>query len=119
MKLNIDELQKAGAFSGAPVAKKVTWKQKDQEFEADVFVRRLSYHSAVSDITSMTGKKDPVAGRIAACIVDEKGNPVFTPEDITGEADKKRGPLDGNLTVALLQVIGEVNNLGKTTSSAK
>ncbi|MCY1358808.1 Phage tail assembly chaperone, TAC [compost metagenome] len=57
-----------------------------------------------------------MAGRIAACICDQEGKPVFTPADITGEADPERGPLDGNLTMALLGVIGEVNGLGKTQS---
>ena len=41
---------------------------------------------------------------------------MFTPDDITGDADPDRGPLDGNLTMALLQVIAEVNGLGKTES---
>jgi hypothetical protein len=118
MKLSISELQKSGAFSGAPVEKEITWKMDGKEHTASVYVRRMSYHSAVSDLQSLNKKTDAVAGRIAACIVDAKGKPVFTPEDITGEADKDRGPLDGNLTMALLQVIGEVNNLGKTNSSA-
>lgn len=118
MDLNIENLQKAGAFTGAPVQREITWKQGKDSFTATVHVIRLSYRSAVSDLTSYNGKKDAVAGRIAACIVDAKGNPVFTPEDITGEAKPERGPLDGNLTMALLQVIGEVNNLGKAKSSA-
>lgn len=44
--------------------------------------------------------------------------PIFTPADITGEADPERGALDGGLTVALLLAIQEVNDLGKTSSSA-
>lgn len=118
MELSINSLQKAGAFSGAPVQKEVTWKQGADDMTATVYVRRLSYHTAISDINSMAGRQDAVAGRIAACIVDGKGKPVFTVKDITGEADPERGPLDGNLTVALLTAIGEVNNLGKTTNSA-
>lgn len=66
----------------------------------------------------MGGKVDGVAGRIAASICDEEGKPVFTPADITGEADPDRGSLDGALTIALLVAIKEVNDLGKTTSSA-
>ncbi|MNE45132.1 hypothetical protein D3C80_1394040 [compost metagenome] len=65
----------------------------------------------------MVGKVDGVAGRIAASICDEDGKPVFTPGDITGEADPERGALDGNLTVALLSAIAEVNSLGKTPTS--
>ncbi|WKT59105.1 phage tail assembly chaperone family protein, TAC [Microbulbifer thermotolerans] len=119
MELSIDALQQVGAFTGAPVQRQIRWRQGENEFEATVYVRRLSYKTAVSDLQAARGNGDAVAGRIAACIVDAKGKPVFTPEDITGEADPQRGPLDGNLTVALLQAIGEVNNLGKTTGSAK
>ena len=116
MNLSIDSLNKMGAFTGAPVEKEITWKHGDSEHTATVFVRPLSYLSAKSDLLAMGGKGDAVAGRIAASICDPDGKPVFTPEDITGEADPDRGPLDGNLTMALLQVIGEVNGMGKPTS---
>ena len=116
MHLSIDSLREVGAFTGAPVEKEITWKQGDKQFTATVFVRPLSYLSAKSDLLAMGGKADPVAGRIAASICDAEGKPVFAPEDITGEADPDRGPLDGNLTMALLQAIGEVNGMGKAKS---
>lgn len=116
MNLSIDNLKQMGAFTGAPVEKEIAWKQGEKELKATVFVRPLSYLSAKSDLLAMGGKGDAVAGRIAASICDAEGEPVFTPEDITGEADPDRGPLDGNLTMALLAVIGEVNGLGKTPS---
>lgn len=113
MELTLDNLKKAGAFTGAPVEREIKWKMGEEEFTAKVFVRPLSYKSAVSDI--LTGAKgDRVAGRIASCICDKEGNPVFTPGDITGEADPERGPLDGSLTIALLEAISEVNGLGKS-----
>jgi hypothetical protein len=118
MQLTIDSLKQMGAFTGAPVEREITWKQGDIEHTATVFVRRLSYLSTVSDLTAMREKTDAVAGRISSCICNEKGEPVFTPGDITGDADPERGPLDGNLTMALLSVIGEVNGMGKTPSSA-
>ena len=96
--LSIESLKQMGAFTGAPVEKEITWKQGDQELTATVYVRPLSYLSAKSDLLAMGGKGDAVAGRIAASICDAEGKPVFTPEDITGEADPDRGPLDGNLT---------------------
>ncbi|MCY1397746.1 Phage tail assembly chaperone, TAC [compost metagenome] len=117
MLLSIESLKELGAFTGAPVEKEITWKQGDKEFAATVYVRPLSYSSAVSDLMAINGKVDGVAGRIAASIVDAEGKPVFTAADITGEADPARGALDGNLTVALLTVIAEVNSLGKTQSS--
>lgn len=116
MELSIAALKEVGAFTGAPVKREITWKQGEREITATVYVRPLSYKSAVSDLAAMAGRVDAVAGRIAACICDAEGKPVFTPADITGEADPERGPLDGNLTMALLQVIAEVSGVGKAQS---
>ncbi|MCW8278916.1 phage tail assembly chaperone family protein, TAC [Pseudomonas sp. PCH199] len=129
MKLSIENLKQAGAFTGRPVEKSISWKQGKNEFTATVFVRPLGYQAAVSDVLAINGKQDSVAGRIAASICDEDGNPVFTVADIVHgpldpaelakdpESTKRLGALDGGLTVSLLAVIHEVNNLGKTTSS--
>lgn len=116
MSLNISDLLEMGAFTGAPVIRSIEWEQGGKTVNADVYVRPLSYLSAKSDLTSLNDGHDPIAGRIAACICDEAGKPVFTADDITGEADASRGPLNNNLTMALLQVIGEVNGLGKAQS---
>lgn len=118
MKLSIETLKKSGAFTGRPVEKEITWQQGDKTLTATVFVRPLGYHTATADVLSVGGKIDGVAGRIAASICDEEGRPVFTVQDITGEADPDRGALDGNLTVALLIAISQVNDLGKTIASA-
>lgn len=119
MKLNMDSLKQAGAFTGRPVEKEITWKQGDKEITATVYIRPMGYHDAVSKVLSAVGKIDGVAGRIAASICDENGAPVFTVADITGEADPERGALDGALTVALLVAIQQVNDLGKTNSAQK
>ncbi|NBA95505.1 phage tail assembly chaperone family protein, TAC [Pseudomonas sp. R5(2019)] len=117
MKLNIETLSSIGAFTGRPVEREIKWLQGGQEIVATVFVRPLGYQTAVNDVLSATGKVETYAGRIAASICDEEGRPVFAVADITGDADPNRGALDGNLTVALMMVIAEVNNLGKTISS--
>ena len=129
MKLNIESLRQAGSFTGRPVEKEISWKQGKDTYTATVFVRPLGYQTAVSDVLAAGGVQDSIAGRIAAAICDEEGNPIFTAMDIThGPIDpeerakdkkstKRLGALDGNLTVALLTAIHEVNNLGKTTSS--
>ena len=128
MELSLNTLQEAGAFTGAPVEKEIKWKQGGKEITAITFVRKLSYQSAVSDVREFGG--DVTAGRIASCICDKNGKPVFTVDDITGnpidrkndskeEKEKKdkireRGPLNHDLTMALLNAIGEVNfPLGK------
>lgn len=119
MKLTLESLKEHGAFTGRPVEKEITWKQGEKELTATVFVRPLGYYTAQADILAIGGKVDGVAGRIAASICDETGKPVFTAADITGEADPERGALDGNLTVALLVAIQQVNNLGKTEPSVQ
>lgn len=113
MKLSIASLSQVGAFTGRPVEREITWKIGETEHTATVYVRPLSYQSAIQDLQSITKKTDGIAGRIAASICDENGVPVFAAEDITGDADPDRGALDGNLTMALLAVIGEVNGAGK------
>lgn len=114
--LSIAGLRKAGAFTGRPVQKDITWRQGEQEFTATVYVRPLGFQSAVSDVLAAGAREDSVAGRIAASICDEAGKPVFTVADITGTSSADRGSLDGALTLALLGAIGEVNSLGKATS---
>lgn len=116
MQLNIDNLKTIGAFTGAPVEKQIKWKQGDEEHTATVFIRPLSYKSTVSDLQAVNDKKDPVATRIACSVCDETGKPIFTADDITGDADPERGALDGNLAMAMLAAIAEVNYLGKPTS---
>jgi len=114
--LSIAGLLQAGAFTGRPVEKEISWRQGEQEFTATVFVRPLGFQSAISDVLAAGGRQDSVAGRIAASICDEPGKPVFTLGDSTGAAEADRGALDGALTLALLSAIGEVNSLGKATS---
>lgn len=116
MDFTLDNIKDTGAFTGAPVPKEITWTCQGQEYTATVYVRRLSYITAVADIRALSGQVDGVAGRIAASICDKDGKPIFTPELITGDADPNQGPLDGGLTLALLEVIAEVNHLGKTPS---
>ena len=129
MQLSINGLKKMGAFTGRPVEKEIRWKQGDDELVATVFVRPLGYQTAVNDVLSASGRHDNYAGRIAASICDEEGKPVFTVLDVTEgpldpkeqakdpDSTKRLGALDGNLTVALMIVIAEVNNMGKTASS--
>lgn len=119
MKLTLENLKSMGAFTGRPVEREIEWQQGEDSFKATVFIRPMGYQTATSDIMAIGGKIDGIAGRIAASICDEEGKPVFTVPDITGDADPDRGPLDGQLTIALLLAIQEVNDLGKATSSPK
>lgn len=130
MQLSIQSLTDLSAFTGRPIEKTVEWEQGGKMLKAQVFVRPLGFQTAVNDLLAQHGRLDGVAGRIAASICDAEGTPVFTVKDITHgpidpkelaknpETTKRLGPLDGNLAVALLAVIHQVNDLGKTSSSA-
>lgn len=119
MKLSIDSLKEVGAFTGAPVEKEIAWKQGEEEFTATVYVRRMSYNSAIEDMKALAKKTEAAAGRIASCICDESGKPVFTADDvaegpiINEETGERAGPLCSELTWALLSVIAEVSIEGK------
>lgn len=120
MKLTLDTLKSSGAFTGRPVEKEITWKDKDgADHTATTYVRPLGFHFTKYALLAANGESDTVAGRIAAAICDENGEPVFTPDDITGHADPERGALDGSLTIALLIAIQEVNSMGKESSAQK
>jgi spore maturation protein SpmB len=118
MELTIDSLKTMGAFSDAPVERLVKWEHGGESYEATVFVRPLSYHSAVNDLLAVHNKSDAVAGRIASCICDKDGKAVFTISDITGT--NERGALNAGLTLSLLNVIAEVSGiLGKPDGKLK
>ncbi|WP_374979013.1 phage tail assembly chaperone family protein, TAC [Pseudomonas solani] len=117
MELSIESLAKSGSFTGRPVRKDIEWEQGEELLRGVVFVRPLGYQTAVNDVLAASGRQDGVAGRIAASIVSEAGDPIFTVADIVGTANPDRGPLDGNLCMALLRAIYEVNNPEKATPS--
>ena len=123
MKLSIAALTQSNAFSAKPVEREIAWRGET----VTIYVRHLSYQTAVADMLTANGS-DPIATRIAASICDEFGKPVFKVADITGEvkmpADWKegdavpesRGSLCPELTEQLLAAIGDVQQLGKPTS---
>lgn len=117
MNLTMDSLVAAGAFAPTQlVEKQVSFESESGLVEFTVYIKPLSYRSAVSEIMASHEASDPLAVRIANSICDEKGNPVFTVGDITGESDPERGELSGPLTIALLGAITEVSGLGKRKS---
>lgn len=127
MKLTLETITKSGGFVGGIVKRDVEWEQDGEVVKAETYVRPMSYHTAVQDLRSVEKNIDLTAQRIAMCICHEDGSPVFQISDITGiDAEGKpikvkgedgklaeRGPLNRNLTNALLALIGEVSGLGK------
>lgn len=122
MNLTIENLKQMGAFTGSPIEKEIKWMQGEDELTATVYVRRMSYRSAIEDLNSLAKKTEAAAGRIASSICDETGKPVFTADDVAdgpvvnSETGERAGPLCSELTWALLSVIAEVNSAGKNKS---
>lgn len=126
MNLDLESLYKSGGFAGAPVEREVTFKVGGEEITGKVYVRKMSYQSAVGDLKSLNNEDEIAAARIATCIVDEKGSPLYQVSDVTGyypdgspvldEKGKPRGGMVESLLLALWTVIREVNGLGKAQS---
>lgn len=128
MSLDLESLFKSGGFAGPPVQKEITFTAGGQEVTGTVWVRRLSYQSAVGDIKAMELNGEVAAARIANCILDEQGNQMYAIHDITGYYDDGSPVLDGegnprggfveSLLHALWEAIAEVNDLGKPQSDS-
>lgn len=106
-------LENGGFVSAAPVKKEITWLSGGEQKVATVFVRLKSYQSVMAEIQNgLSG--NGAAARIASSIVDEDGQPVFSVEDVCGNAE--HGPMSESLTVALLTAISEANGLDAAPS---
>lgn len=116
MNLSIDTLKEMGAFAPVDLTEKeIEWQQDGETLSATVYVRAMSYQTAVAEISASHNGGNALAARIAECICHRDGSPVFTADDITGDADpENRGPMCSALTYALLGVIQSVSGLGKS-----
>lgn len=133
--LTLASLSQAGAFTGAPVEKEISFTtQAGEEMTFVTYVRRMGYQQVRNDIQSGATGRDVLAARIATAICDENGNSVFRAEDVTGEPYRDlvegeieetlnaNGPMEYGLVYALLGAIQEVNNpkgKGQTKSARK
>lgn len=127
MKLTKELALSRGGTIGAPVKRVVKWTDGNtgEMVEADVWVRRLSYHSLIGDAKAIQDQDRDllVAHRIANSICDEAGQPIFTVNDILGlddegdpildEQGEPRGELTNELAGALYDLVHEVSGLAK------
>lgn len=132
MELTLDVLKDQGGFTGGPVEREVEWIHNGEEVKATVWIRPMSYRTAVKDLTAISKGADVVAHRIAMCVCHSDGSPVFQVSDITGldengfpvkvkDADGnevERGPLNRELADALMLLVSEVSGLGKTLKNS-
>jgi hypothetical protein len=109
MDLSIASLKAAGAFVAPPVKKDVTWHVNGEPKTATVYVVQESFSSLVQRWEEQERGGDLTAQRIASCICDKDGKPIFTVADVIGNPETGHGPLTATLTIVLLNAIGEVN----------
>jgi hypothetical protein len=109
MDLSIASLKAAGAFIAPPVKKDITWHAEGKPQQATVYVLQESFISLTQRWDAQERGGDLAAQRIASCITDKDGKPVFTVADIVGAPETGHGPLSAELSVVLLAAIGEVN----------
>lgn len=111
MDLNIASLKAAGAFISAPQKKEVSWHANGKPQKATVYVLQESFISLTQRWDAQDRGGDLAAQRIASCITDKDGVPVFTVEDVVGGPETGHGPLCAELAIVLLAAIGEVNKV--------
>lgn len=111
MDLNIASLKAAGAFISAPQKKEVSWHANGKPQRATVYVLQESFISLTQRWDAQDRGGDLAAQRIASCITDKDGVPVFTVEDVVGGPETGHGPLCAELAIVLLAAIGEVNKV--------
>lgn len=111
MNLSIASLKAAGAFTAPPVKKEVTWHADGKPQTATVYVLQESFISLTQRWDAQDRGGDLAAQRIASCITNKDGVPVFTVDDIVGGPESGHGPLCAELAIVLLAAIGEVNKV--------
>lgn len=114
MELNLQQLQKLGAFVPAePVKTSITWSQRDaggeiKEYTADVYIKRNSCATFERDIQAARDGNDPVSAKIASTVCDSSGTPIME----YAQAQQ----LNEGLAQALIVAIAEVNGSGEKNS---
>lgn len=109
---SLNDLKKVGGFvPEAPIAKSITFKSDTgEEFNADIFVRKLGVSDYESLFTGEAVKRSHTAMAIHVGIRLGKGEEVI-PYDMAARLDK-------GLAKALIDAFNEVNGPKKTSPSA-
>ena len=80
-KLSLSDI-KNGGLVGQPVAVTIKIMHQGEECEFDTHIKPFSYATAVAKFKAYAEEKEQLAGIIATCITDAKGNPVFTEQEV-------------------------------------
>jgi hypothetical protein len=117
--LSIESLQAGGGFVGAPAKKEITWHADGKAHTATVYVRKDSFTAISSRWEQEARGSDWTANRIASCICNEAGEPVFTVDHVRGSPELGHDGITAELTIALLAVISEANGMREEDAEKK
>ena len=81
-----------------------------EEAEFDTYIKPFSYATAVAQMKAYGEDKEALAGVLASCLADEKGELIFTEEDV-------RTHFSQGLVDAIWEKIYDINFLGKNGKS--
>lgn len=106
MNLNLEDV-----FNLGPAKRVIKVLGNDgNEYEADIFLRPLSFdlimRSAPDD--DQDAVRDLLAERISYSVCNEKGEPIFTKEQVKGTAPKS---LNGDMVLSLMTVVNEFHGI--------
>lgn len=110
-KLKIDQI-KSGILIGKPVLATVQIKYEGEDAEFETYIKPFSYETAVANLRAIGEKKEALAGILASCICNDKGEQTFTETEI-------RQHFNQSLVDAIWAKVVEINVLGKTSNSAQ
>ncbi|GGZ83309.1 hypothetical protein GCM10007161_13510 [Ignatzschineria indica] len=102
-----------------PVRREIEITDEDgKKHTATVFIRPLSFALVMRSEpeSDKEATMDLLAERIAYSICNEKGEPIFTKEQIKGTADKS---LSADLVFALMAAVNAFNNFSESKGSSE
>lgn len=83
-----------------------------KEHNVDVYMKPLPFHLTLREQNKEDedGMADLVAARVAHCICDEDGNPIFTKEQVKGTAEKS---ISAEMAITLTNLVSEFNGMSE------
>lgn len=104
-KISLSEI-KSGSLIGNMESVSIPIVMNGEECEFDTHIKPFSYATAIENMKAFNEEKEALAGIIASSLCDDKGENLFT-------ADEVRNNFSQALTNAVWAKIVEVNGLGK------
>lgn len=123
--LNLSAVTQHGGFVGGLVKKELTWTNPaGVEVSFDVYIKPYTFADVIESFDPDSDRVENAAKNIASSVCNERGEPIFSISDITGEDPEtgeksEKGALSSSMALLLLAAIGEANAEKKTKPTRK